>query len=157
MKTRFGRRARTAAWRIALLLGIGGFALLAATGGFWLSPIAGPSARQHQAAAKGASGGKNARAAKKTRLAPYTVKVDGTSRTDQPNTATAACDPGDHATGGGFEGAILAGTRIESSSPFTSIDDPAQADAWTVIYENREAANAVTAVVVCADTKPKHT
>jgi hypothetical protein len=169
MKMVLGKRAWIAVWRIALLGGLGvAFAALTATAGFPLATTAGLPFGEHAVAAKGAdathgadaangtNATKSASAAKKKQLAPYTVKTVGTSHANQVNTATASCDPGDRATGGGFEGVDLAGTSVIDNSPFTSIDDPSQVDSWSVVYDNGATGDPVTAIVVCADKKPKH-
>jgi hypothetical protein len=83
------------------------------------------------------------RAAAATRsLPPFTVKAAGPSGANQLQTASASCDAGDQATGGGFEGVDFATTRIVDNSPFESINSRNLVDTWTVDYQN--GANAAT-------------
>lgn len=127
---------RFASWLIVLVMGIG--AVVAITAAPW-SPLGGDEA-----------------AAKKRSLPPYTVRQIGSNTVNQIHSASASCDDGDRATGGGFEGVDFSTTRIIDNSPFDSINNSGLADTWTVDYATGPTADAVGAIVVCQDRAPKH-
>ena len=85
---------------------------------------------------------------------PYTVRADGGGVPNQANAAIATCDPGDQATGGGYEGVDLATTNIIDNGPGGTIDDPGVDDAWVVLYTNGTQGDAVTSVIICRDKRP---
>jgi hypothetical protein len=94
---------------------------------------------------------------KQKSLPPYTVQEAGSGNANQSNSASASCDQGDEATGGGFESVDQPTTRIVDNSPFGSIINEGGADTWTVVYTNGNTSDPVTAIVICTDLGPKHT
>lgn len=137
------------AWLAILLFGIGLVAVVAPMETTQWIP-----STDHMATAKRKH--KHKHKQEQQSLPPYTVKQSGSGNTNQLNTASASCDPGDEATGGGFEGVGSPLTQVVDSSPFDSINNENLVDTWTVDYTNGSTGDAVDAIVVCTDLKPAH-
>jgi hypothetical protein len=89
-------------------------------------------------------------------LPPYTARANGSALPNSGNSAVVTCDPGDQATGGGYEGVDFATTNIIDNGPGGTIDSPDSDDAWVILYTNGAQADSVTSIIICRDKRPAH-